>query len=199
MLQWARGPHGARVRTLDLPVPGSRPRSRSETPKPEGAPGVGRCGRVQKPGSAADRCPTSCCARMPGRAPSRRALALTRDSTPSRQVETPSPIRAVMASTVAAAIPRRSRIGRRATPASSIPIPASLNSASRASTCNVRSGWLATTPPCEPVSTIWPASAASTMDAESMQITRGRPGARRHLLGAPRDTGPARRATRERA
>src|SRR6185437_13841568 len=69
----------------------------------------------------------------PGARPSAAACALTRDTIPSSKVERASPMRALAAATVAAAIPRASSAGSRPTPASSMPIPASLKSAAKAS------------------------------------------------------------------
>ena len=63
---------------------------------------------------------------MSGTMPAARAVSLTRLTMPSSYVERPSPIRALIAATVAAAMPRAPRAGKRVMPAPSLPMPASL-------------------------------------------------------------------------
>ena len=80
-----------------------------------------------------------------------------------------------------AAMPRASSAGRRPTPASSIPTPASLNTPANPSVRSAAAGSPPTRPPCEPVTTIRPASSGRTSEAESTSTMRrghrpGRPG-----------------------
>ena len=80
---------------------------------------------------------------------------------------------ALAAATVPAAMPRAPSAGRRLTPASSIPIPASLNSAASASTLSAVSGRPPRRPPCEPVATIAPTCSAAASEAESRAHNAG--------------------------
>src|SRR5207249_754618 len=84
----------------------------------------------------------------PGATPSRRAVAFTKLTTPSCQVLSGSPIRAVIAPTAAAATPAASRTGRPFTPEPSRATPPSLKMTPRGRTTS-RRGTL-TLPPCEP-------------------------------------------------
>jgi len=63
---------------------------------------------------------------MPVAAPASAASRFTAESRPVAQAERASPMRALAAATVAAAIPRASSAGRREMPARSMPMPASL-------------------------------------------------------------------------
>src|SRR5579875_2948547 len=98
-------------------------------------------------------------------------------------------MRALAAATVAAAMPRLSSAGSRVTPASSMPIPASLNSAASASYLSAVSGLPPSNPPCEPVTTIAPTCSGPTAEAESSAHTAGgsagqaRPAAERDRRG----------------
>ena len=89
-------------------------------------------------------------------------------------------MRAVLAATVAAAMPRASSAGSRVTPASSTPIPASLKSAASASYLSAVSGFPPSSPPCEPVTTIVPTCSGLTAEAESSAHTAGGSGISRN-------------------
>ncbi len=82
-------------------------------------------------------------------------------------------MRALAAATVAAAMPRASSAGSRVTPASSIPIPASLKRAASASYLSAVSGRPPNRPPCEPVTTIVPTCSGPTAEAELSAHTDG--------------------------
>ena len=82
-------------------------------------------------------------------------------------------MRALAAATVAEAMLRASSAGSRVTPASSIPIPASLKSAASASYLSAVSGRPPNSPPCDPVTTIMPTCSGPTAAAEFSAHTAG--------------------------
>src|SRR5262249_16338790 len=86
---------------------------------------IGRHRRNSLARAATRRCPSSA-AEMPISAPWRIAVSLTAVTKPSRQIDMPSPMRALQALTVAPAMPRASSAGRREMPTSSMPKSASL-------------------------------------------------------------------------
>src|SRR5882724_3722175 len=109
-------------------------------------------------------------AERPGRPPSRYAASFTSETKPSSRVERPSPMRADMVDTVAPAMPARSRMARPATPACSMPKPASLNSASRGP--NAAAVSPAGTPPWLPLATTQPRSRTVASEIESTHRMR---------------------------
>jgi len=82
------------------------------------------------------------------------------------------------------AMPRAARAGKREIPASAMPMPASLYTAASASMRSADSGRPASSPPGDPVTTIWPASASRASDTESMPLTRGSPSRSRKTVRA---------------
>ncbi len=109
-------------------------------------------------------------------------------------------MRALAAATVAAAMPRASSAGSRVTPASSMPIPASLKSAASASYLSAVSGRPPRSPPCEPVTTIVPTWSAETAEAEFERPNRRRLGdQQKHRFERRRRLTPGRRRLRQNA
>ena len=71
-------------------------------------------------------------------------------------------------------MPRPSRAGSRDMPASSLPTPASLKTAAKASTCSAICALPPTRAPCEAVTRIWPLSSGLMSEAESISTMRRR-------------------------
>src|SRR5436190_1181496 len=100
-------------------------------------------------------------------------------------------MRAEAAETVRPAMPRVSRAGRRVMPAPSAPTPASLKTAAKPSTRSAICALPPTSAPCEPVTTIRPASSGAISEAESAAGVRegGRSDAQRLRHGDDGDAG----------